>query len=366
MKRSHLNFIAGMLLVAAGISMQGCGEKETKPAEKVKYTIPDSLMHTLVIDTVRKCPLVNALTLTGMVDFDQDKQVNIFALVSGNVEDVKVQLGDHVSAGQTLAIIKSTEMANYSNNLVVAQTNVDATKKQLDAQKELYKNGLSSVLDVTAAQTNYDQARSALETAKRVIKINGSSENGEYVVRAPISGFIVQKNITNNTFVRSDNTNALFTISDLNQVWVQANVYEANIEKVHVGDQAQVKVLSEPDKIFTGKVDKILNVLDPTSKVAKVRVVLDNADYVLKPQMFASVMVANPENREALCISSKALVYENSRYYVVLYKGGGNADIAPVEVLNTLGDKTYINSGIAEGDKIIAAQALQIYTELNN
>src|SRR5208337_2313475 len=112
---------------------------------------------------------------------------------------------------------------------------------------------------------------------------------------------------------------------------------------------------SEPDKIFTGKVDKILNVLDPSSKVVKVRVALQNPDYILKPQMYASVIVSNPEGREALCIPSSALVYETSRYYVLVYKGKGDADITPVEVLNTLGDKTYLSSGVREGDKIIAS-----------
>jgi len=304
--------------------------------------------------------------LTGKVDFNQDKQVNIFSLVSGIVQDVKVQLGDYVKAGQVLAVVKSSEMAGYSNNLVIAQSNITTTRKQLEASKELYKSGLASSLDVTTAQSNYDQALSALETAKKIIKINGNSSNGDYVIKAPINGFIVQKNITNSTSVRSDNGANLFTISDLKEVWVQANVYEANIEKVHIGDKADVKILSEPNRIFTGKVDKILNVLDPTSKVIKVRIVLENPDYALKPEMFASVIVSNPEGRDAICIPSKALVYENSRYYVVVYKGKGDADIAPVDVLNTLGDKTYLNSGVEEGERVIASTALQIFTELNN
>jgi cobalt-zinc-cadmium efflux system membrane fusion protein len=278
-----------------------------------------------------------------------------------------VQLGDYVSAGQVLGVVKSSEMAGYSNNLVIAQTNVTATKKQLDATTDLYKSGLASNLDVTSAQVNYDQALSALETAKRILKINGNNDKGDYILRAPISGFIVQKNVTNNTAVRGDNGANLFTISDLKDVWVQANVYEANIEKVHLGDNVQVKILSEPDKVFTGKVDKILNVLDPASKVIKVRVVLQNPDYILKPAMFASVMVSNSEKgKEALCVSSKALVYETSRYYVLVYHGAGKADIAPVEILNTIGDKTFISSGVQEGDRVISSLALQIYSELNN
>ena len=164
------------------------------------------------------------------------------------------------------------------------------------------------ILDVTNAQVNYSQAVSPLETAKKILKINGNSTNGDYIIKSPISGFIVQKNITNNTSVRADNSTNLFTISDLKDVWVQANVYEANIEKVHVGDNAEVRILSEPDKVFKGKIDKILNVLDPTSKVIKVRVVLQNPDYILKPQMYARVLVTNPEGQgSSLRVQAKRL-----------------------------------------------------------
>src|ERR1700691_5367578 len=95
------------------------------------YIIPDSLLRTLTFDSVKQGELINSFVFTGQVDFNQDKQVNIFPLISGIVEDVKVQLGDYVAQGQQLAIVKSSEMANYSNNLIQAQTALTAAKKQL-------------------------------------------------------------------------------------------------------------------------------------------------------------------------------------------------------------------------------------------
>jgi len=335
-------------------------------AEKEKYIIPDSLQKYMSTDTVSRCPLVNALNLTGSVDFDQDHQVNIYPLVSGNIQDVKVQIGDYVTTGQTLAIIKSSEMAGYSNNLIVAESNLTATKKQLDAAKDLYSSGLSSQLEVTAAQANYDQAVAQLQLVKRVLKINGNNTQGDYIVKAPISGFIVQKNITNNTAIRADNGNSIFSISDLKNVWVQANVYESNIGKVHLGDEVNITTLSYPGKIFKGKVDKILNVLDPTNKVMKVRIVLPNTDYALKPQMFTSVTVLNKENQQAICIPSSALIFDHSQYYVLKYKGKGVADITPVQVLSTIADKTYLSDGVKEGDVIVSSQAILFYDALNN
>ena len=361
------NILSCFLLMMIVVLFMACQSENAKPDEgKQGYIIPDSLLQTLTIATAQTKPLENAITLVGMVDFNQDKQVNIFPLVSGNVQDIKVQLGDYVTEGQILCTVKSSEMAGYSNNLVVAETNLTATKKQLDATKDLFSSGLASQLDITNAQVNYDQAVAQLEMVKRILKINGNNTQGDYVIKSPISGFIVQKNITNNTAIRADNGNNLFTISDLKDVWVQANLYEANIPKVHVGDSVEVTTLSYPDRIFKGKVDKILNVLDPTSKVAKVRITLPNSDYALKPQMFANARVINKDNRQTICIPKSALIFMDSKHYVLLYKGNGRAVITPVQKLNDLGDKVFLQSGVKEGDKLIASYALQIYDQLNN
>ena len=343
---------------------------KTKPKEvkegKTSYVIPDTLLQRIKIDTVGRCPLVSSITLTGMVDFDQDHQVSIYPLVSGNVQDIKVQLGDYVQAGQALAVIKSSEMATFSNNLVVAETNVTGTKKQLDAAKDLFSSGLSTQIEVTNAQVNYDQAIAQVELVKRVLKINGDSKSGEFVVKAPISGFIVQKNITNSTAIRADNGANIFTISQLSDVWVNANVYESNISKVHMGDAVDVTTLSYPGRFFKGKINKILNVLDPTSKVMKLRIVLSNSDYALKPQMFTSVIVKNKEDKTAICIHAGSLIFDHSQYYVLVYKGKGVSVITPVSVLSTSSDIVYLNSGVKEGDLVVGSETLLIYDDLNN
>ena len=354
------------LLIPCVFLFVGCSNVEKKNSDRQKYIIPDSLVKRLVIDTVKQSPLVDAITLTGSVDFNQDKQVNIYPLVSGNIEDVKVQLGDYVKAGQVLAVVKSSEMAGYSNNLVNAEATLSVAKKNLEAQKDLYAGGLSSQLDVAAAQANYDQAVAQLEMVKRVLKINGNNVQGDYIIKAPISGFIVQKNISNNTAIRSDNGANLFTISDLKNVWIQANVYESNIDNVHLGDQVTITTVSYPDRIFKGKIDKILNVLDPANKVMKVRIILSNDDYALKPQMFARVVVTSQQNKLALCVSAKSLIFDHSQYFVLKYQGNGKAEITHVQLINLLGDKAYLSGGVEKGDQIVGSEAILIYDALNN
>ncbi|MEO7314354.1 MAG: efflux RND transporter periplasmic adaptor subunit, partial [Ginsengibacter sp.] len=172
--------------------------------------------------------------------------------------------------------------------------------------------------------------------------------------------------INNNMAIRNDNNSSLFTISDLKNVWVLANVYESNISQVHLGDDADVTVLSYPRKVFHGKIGQVLNVLDPTNKVMKIRVELPNPDYTLKPEMFASVLVSNKTDSVALCVPSTALIFDHSQYYILLYKNQSSVRIVTAGILSTNGDKSYITGDIREGDKIISSNALLIYEAINN
>lgn len=360
------------IIVAASIFVMGltlfssCNTDAKKQDEKAKYVISDSLFKTLTIDSVSECPVVTALTLTGQVSFNDSKVARIYPMVSGIISDVNVQLGDHVTKGQKLGVIRSSEMAGYGNDLVNSKTNLLIAQKNMDAAADMYKSGLMSQKDFITAQEMYKQAQSQLQRSIEVLQINGGSTQGEYVVRAPINGFIVEKTINNNMAIRSDNGNDLFTVSGLENVWVWANVYESNIPKVHLGDNVDVTTLSYPGKIFKGKVDQILNVLDPTNKVMKIRVVLPNPGYLLKPQMFASVTVINKTDQQALCIPSSALTFNNSQYFVLVYKNNSDIRITPVQVIGTNNDKTYITGGIKEGDLIIGSDVVLIYEALNS
>jgi cobalt-zinc-cadmium efflux system membrane fusion protein len=351
--------------LAAG-SLVSCSSDTNTQDVREQYVMPDSLLRTLVVDTVKTSQVTDDIKLNGIVDFNQDKVINVFPLVSGNVSDVTVMPGDFVRAGQSMGVIKSAEVANYNANLVNAEANVRLTKRQLDQQTDMYKSGLASQVDITNAQANYEQAVAAEIAAKKILAINGNNTNGEYQIKAPIDGFIVQKNANNGMAIRTDNGNPLFTISDLKNVWIQANVYEENITKVHQGADVDVTTISYPDKVFKGHVDKLMNVLDPTSKVLKMRVVLDNPGYLLKPQMFATVTLYNKENKTATAISSTDLIFDHSQYYVIVLTGKKDVKIRPVDVISINGKTAYIKDGVNPGERLIGSNAILVYGSLNS
>lgn len=359
----HFDALAAIILIVSVCA--GCSSKGASTDKKQKYVLPDSIAKTLKLDVVSSAPITNDITLTGKVDYNEDRVSRIYPMVSGMIQDVKVQLGDYVHAGQVLGVIRSSEMAGYSNDLVSARTNLSVARKNLDATKDMYNSGMESQKDLLSAKASYAQAVSELRRANQILKINGGSTHGNYIVRSPVNGFVVEKLVNNNTDIRTDNGTNLFTIADLKFVWIMANVYESSISFVHLGDKVQVTTLAYPDRVFSGKVDKIMNVLDPVNKVMKVRIVLRNPKYKLKPEMFANVKVKDNGRKCALCVNSNAVVFDQNQNYVLVYKSPSDIRIVHVNVISTVGNKTFVTGALQEGENVIASQAILIYDSLN-
>jgi cobalt-zinc-cadmium efflux system membrane fusion protein len=362
-KKHRLKWMAATSLL---ISLNACHSNDNIVTIRQPYTLSDSLRKTLEIDTVKVRNITYAIKFNGVVDFNTDKVSNIFPLVSGIVQDIHVMPGDFVKAGQVLGMVKSSEMANYSSSLSSSEAAVRLAKKQLEQQQDLYKSGMASKVDITAAEVNYEQAVAAKTAAQRVLMVNGNNTGGDYFIKSPIDGFLVQKNVTNGMAIRPDNSAPVFTVSNLKNVWVEANVYEENISKVHEGDEADISTISYPDKIFKGKVNRLMNLIDPNTKVMKMRVIIDNPDFMLKPQMFATVTINNTESDKAISVSSSALIFDHSQYYVVILKGEKDVELRQVEVISTNGKTAFIKNGVSAGERVIASKAILVYGSLNS
>ena len=283
--------------------------------------------------------------------------MKIYPNASGQVVSVNVSLGDKVIKGQTLAVIKSADVAGNYSDLSSANNDAAIAEKEFKNSEQLYKNGISSEKEFMLARLEYEKAMNVVSKVHTQIAINGggkTSAGGAYIITSPRNGYIVEKNINAGSFIRNDNGQNLFTISDMQDVWVWANVFETDVNKIRLGTAVEVTTLAYPDKIFQGKVDQINSVLDPSSKAMKVKIVLPNADMLLKPQMFTKIVINDKEDKKALVIPTKAMVFDGGKNYVIIYKDDYNIRVQDVDILKTVGDKTYIRAGLNAGDMIIS------------
>lgn len=359
------NTLMYSLLSALAVLAASCHTpNETEEAKA--FMLSDTMMHRIKVDSVVLEPVRSELTLVGKVAADENKVIKVFPLVGGVVEEVGVELGDYVRKGQKLALIRSGEVADFERQMIQAQSDLLLAQKNQRVAEDLFESKLTAQREVVAAQKEVEKAQAELNRVKEVFRIYGLGQSSTYTVKAPIDGFVIEKNVNRNMQLRSDNADNLFTIGQISDVWVQANVNESDIGRVKLGMSAAIQTLSYPDQLFHGHVDKIFSVLDPNTKAMTVRIRLQNQAMKLKPEMHATVKLYFDEGQKMATVPSEAVIFDQSKHYVLVFKDRANIQPREVTIHKALGDITYIRSGIEPGDRVISRNQLLVYNALGN
>ena len=361
MKKEILYSLSALILIAS------CKEKKEEVVQQKAVCVTDSLAKIINIDTAKTTNMQDELSLSGEVSFDENHVVKVFPFSSGQVTDVRVSLGDKVNKGQVLAVMRSADVAGDYTDLASTKSDLSIAKRQLDQTQYLYKSGISSERDYTEAKENYNKAMAANQKVQEQLSINGrgnTSANGQYVITAPESGYIVEKNVNAGSFIRSDNASSMFTISNMKDVWIWANVFESDISKVKDGYAAKVTTVAYPGKVFNGKVNEISSVLDPDNKVMKVKITLPNPNMLLKPEMFTSVIITNSEPTQSVTVPASSIIFNDSKNYVVVYKSKCSMEVREVNVIKTVDNVTYLSAGLKPGEMLISKNQLLLYDAL--
>lgn len=347
------------------ILLVGC-KSDNKPEEiKETFVLSDKMLSTTNTANATLLPLKNELSFYGKITADNNKMIEVFPVVGGNVTKVYIELGDYVKKGQLLATIRSTEVASFEKELEDAKNDVVVAKNNLKVAQELFEGKLSAERDVLEAKSSLDKALSQLHRIEETYKIYNIKGGATFDVRSPLNGFIIQKKINEDMLLRNDRSDNIFDIAEIDNVWAIANVNESDINQVKLGNDAEVSTISYQDKKFKGKVDKIFNILDPETKAMKVRIKLNNPDYLLKPEMRATIKVSYTQDTSMMSIPSSAVIFDKSKSFVMIFKDRNNIETRQIEVFRQVGDITYVTS-VKEGEKVITQNHLLIYDALND
>lgn len=365
MKRIHLFLTIGTV----GFGLMGCGNKPdgNAAADKKTFVLSDTMMARTEIAEASEQQVLGSLRLNGKVEANEDNLVEIYPLVGGNVSEVNVELGEFVPKGKVMAVIRSGEVADYERELTDAESDVAVAEKNVRITQDLYDSKLAGDKDLLATKKELDRAKAELKRIQEIFHIYGITNNAEYVVRSPIGGFVIEKNITRDMQLRSDNTKNIFTVAQISDVYITANVYETEISKIKEGMIAKISVLAYPDSVLEGKIDRVFNVLDPETKTMKVRIKLPNPDFALKPEMNATLTVTYDNGGERMvAIPSSAVIFDKSKYFVMVFKDKYNIETRPIEIFQQNPDITYVQSGLKPGEKVVSKNQLFIYDALND
>jgi cobalt-zinc-cadmium efflux system membrane fusion protein len=355
--------IIGIALVS--LSIASCKKEVENPDTNTSFALSDSMLKTTTTAEAQTQPVKNVLSFYGKITADNNKMIDVYPLVGGNVIKVNVELGDYVRKGQVLATIKSTDIADFEKQSIDAKNDLLVAKNKMKVAQELFDGKLNSESDVLQAKSEVNKAQSQLSKVQETYKIYNIKAGSIYEVTAPISGFIIQKSINQDMLLRNDRSENIFDIAEISEVWALANINEIDINKVKLGIDADVTTLSYPDKVFKGKVDKIFNVIDPETKAMQARIKLQNPGYMLKPDMNANIKLSYSEGDSMIAVPSKAIVFDKSKNFVMIFKDRNNIETRQVDVYRVVGDVTYISKGLKENEKVITNNQLFIYRALN-
>ena len=357
-----------IIISASFLGLMSCANKEEAAKEESKnLELSSHTQSELSLASATSETVQNVLTLTGKVMPFEERQVKVSPLVDGIIEKLSANLGDYVQKGQTLAKVNSTDVADIENQEVSSKTDLLSAQKSLQVQQDLFKAGLATEKDVTLAQNEVIKAKSSVNRATNVEGIYGV-KNSSYTLKSPISGYVVEKNnaISDKMAYHEGETGPFFTIADLSDVQIIANVYESDIAKVKLGFPVKVTLIAYPDKVFTGKIDKVSNVLDPQTRTMGVRINLKNPNNLLKPEMFAQVTIDFNQNKKMVSIPSEAVIFDKNKNFVVVYKNAKDVQTREIQIAQTTNDKSFVFSGLQNGEKVMLKNQLMIYNALNN
>jgi cobalt-zinc-cadmium efflux system membrane fusion protein len=369
LKQLPKGWMALGLATSLGIILTGCKAKEQGDgAPPPAQVIQVADMNLISIDSkgVAKFPLAAAgqiesaseLTATGTVFPDIAREIPVISLANGRVVDIKARLDDNVRKGQLLLKVQSPDITSAFNAYLKAANDKHMADKAYVRADDLFKHGAISQAMLEAAEDTAKDAKADLTAAEEQLKTLGVDKNHPSSivnVYAPISGVIVAQNVTNASAagVNLSGSATAFTIADLSTVWIVCDVYENDIPKLQLGQEAKIKLNAWPDRPLTGRVSDIGPILDPTLRTAKVRIEVPNPGF-LKLGMFGTATFTSRNKEAHAVVPVEAVLHLHDRDWVFLPAGGNQFKRTEVHAGNMLdGNRQEILSGLQPGQQVV-------------
>lgn len=350
-KKKTIIIISAVILIALSIlvyfrfrSIILASERRGMPTPFVEVTTP-----------VRGS-ISNVISFSG--DFLAREQTSIFSRVNGNIEKIFVDAGDYVSAGKILASIdKSTYRQTVKQTegiLKVAEATAENDRINLERTKLLFEKGLASQSDYDNARTKLDVSTAQVETAKANLE-NAMLQLGFCDIKAPFSGYITKKLLDRGTYVSATGAaqNTIFVLSDIRQLKIMVNVLERDLTLLNNVSEVKIKTDSYPDKVFSGRFNKISQAVDLSTRTMPVQIDIDNSNELLKPGMFAKVEIVLETKEGVMKLPEQCVINRDDKHYVYVIDENMTAGIKYVTPGITSNNETEITDGLNETDKVV-------------
>ena len=328
----------------------------------------------LEVAPVKLTQLSEYLQVVGTVQPVSSRVSPVRPLARGRLQEVLVRVGDRVESGQPLARFDNIEAGELAAQLASAQADLQKLKIQLAALSRQTERNRRLAEIGAAPQKDHEQSRAEQQAFEESLRSQqsaiagltarlgrfGVAENSPVVttIRAPFAGVVTKVQASPGEVVSAEAE--LFTVADLSQVWVQAEVYEKDLGRVQVGQAARITVDTYPDQPFTGKVTYISDLLDPQTRTAKVRCEVPNRAVRLKLDMFATVQLPTTFSRRALAVPADAVQQVEGKDVVFVRRAPTQFEARQIKTGKLINSLLEITSGLREGEPVAIRGAFHL------
>lgn len=405
------------LVIGASLTIVGCNRgsddddkpqkaaSATKPAgdkadegQKVKLTADAVKTYGLKVEKVQKHRLIPTFIAPARVAYDTEGMARVGSAVNGRIVAVNSSIGNQVRQGDALLTVESTELGDAQSDLLQKRTLLDAAVVAVEPAKAAYERAKALYAqqgvslgelqkregEYKAAQASEQAARGAREAAERKLAILGMSSgdigsliksgqiNPQYVVRSPITGTVIERNVTLGQLVGPSN-DALLVLADMTTLWVLADVPEAKLREITVASPARILVPDGSPAIH-GAVSFISPALDPGTHTAQVRIDVkttgQSSSDVLRPGMFAQAELQSATKKEevpsVIAVPEEALqtIDGHPCIFVADDDEPNTFNKRPVVVGTEVNGLVPILSGLKEKEEVVSSGAFILKMEL--
>lgn len=374
-RATRLTLLAAAM--AAVLALGACGKEDkaeaaAKPEAKeeaghaegpLKLSAEDASRAGVKAEPISPQKLSSSIVVTATIQPDQDRVARVSPRTEARILSAPAKLGDRVRAGQVLATLDSVAVGEAYAALVQAQSELRIANTDLQRAEALAKDEIIPRKELLRAQSEREKAAAAVRAATdRLRLLGGNTDVGRgvsgFTVVAPFAGTVIEKKATIGELASP--SAPMFTVADLNQVWIVADLPEAALSKVRVGAMARVSVPSYPDQLFGGRVSYIGASLNKESRTVAARIVVPNQDGRLKPDMFATATIeVTGDEREIMSLPDAAVVIMQGQPSVFVFEKGAYVQ-RQVQTGERAGGRTEITSGLRPGEQVVTAGAYEL------
>lgn len=343
------------VLAAVGVlTLASCNRPSTPPQTA---TPQQQVVETTV---VHREQVASQLVLPARIMANPTEMVHIYPMISGRVLSLRILPGQQVRKGQQIGTLQSSDAAQARSDFEKAKIEADRADLQLSRAKELLAHDVMAQRDYDDLKALDEADHSELERARQTLHMLGFSENSTsdvVPIVAPISGVVLDVGTAAGEMQRSlDNATAIATIANIDSVWVVGDLYPRDQASVHVGQKAAITVNGYSGMTLDGTIGNISDAVDPVTMTLKVRVVLPNPGYKLKPDMYANMTVTSRQS-DVIVVPATAVIRNGRDNFVFVETAPGKYERRDITLGDTHPDNDEIVQGLNDGDRVVTTGA---------